>query len=73
MVLVESLQKEFQIPQAQLPSHASEGTHLILDIEGDSIIQVEVDEEKTRSSHEKATSKLEQLRSKRGGSGFKRR
>jgi hypothetical protein len=72
LVLVESLQKEFHVPTSSLPTGSKEGSWLLVDIQGDAVTLLQLDEKKTSDMKRDIQNRMQRLQSKKT-SRFKRR
>lgn len=73
VILIEELEEQFTIRTEDLPENSEEGTWFTLKKEGENYVIVAIDKELTQQQQQKASSLLEQLRSKKRGSKFKRK
>lgn len=71
LILVESLQKEFHVPSTSLPAGSTAGTWLIVDIQDDSVLSIQIDNEKTTTMQESIQERMKRLQSNKK-SRFKR-
>jgi hypothetical protein len=71
LILVESLQKEFHVPTSSLPTGSNEGSWLLVDIQGDKVTSLQLDEQKTSDMKRDTQNRLQRLKSKKT-SRFKR-
>lgn len=71
LILVESLQKEFHVPTSALPTGSNEGSWLHVDIQGDTVISLQLDEKKTNDMKRDIQNRLQRLKSNKS-SRFKR-
>jgi hypothetical protein len=72
LILVESLQKEFHVPTSSLPTGSKEGSWLLVDIQGDAVTLLQLDEKKTSDMKRDIQNRMQRLQSKKT-SRFKRR
>jgi hypothetical protein len=70
--LVEEIKKEFIIPKAELPDGSKVHSYFSLSIENDQITAIKLEEQTTRSEQAKVDEMMLKLRSKSGGSKFKK-
>ncbi|WP_172372041.1 DUF3006 domain-containing protein [Sporosarcina jiandibaonis] len=71
LILVESLQKEFHVPTSSLPAGSSEGSWLLVEIQGNAVISLQLDEKKTSDMKRDIQKQMQRLKSKKT-SRFKR-
>ena len=71
LILVESIQKEFHVPTSSLPAGSTAGTWFLVDIQGDDITSIRIDETKTSDMKNEIDNRLQRLQSKKK-SRFKR-
>lgn len=71
LILIESLQKEFRVPSTSLPTGSVIGTWLTVEIQDDTIISIQLDEQKTSEMQSDIQNRMQRLQSKKK-SRFKR-
>jgi hypothetical protein len=71
LILVESLQKEFHVPISSLPTGSNEGSWLLVDIKGDAVTTIQLNDKKTSDMKRDTQNRLQRLKSKKT-SRFKR-
>jgi len=71
LLLIEKLQKEFHVDITTLPIGSKAGTWFSVEIQGDEIISVQVDEGKTAEMKQEVDHRMQRLKSKKT-SRFKR-
>jgi hypothetical protein len=71
LILVESLQKEFHVPTSALPTGSNEGSWLLVDIKGDAVTTIQLNDKKTSDMKRDTQNRLQRLKSKKT-SRFKR-
>ncbi|MFC0559762.1 DUF3006 domain-containing protein [Halalkalibacter alkalisediminis] len=72
VILLEDEKKERVISVDHLPEGSKEGSWLLIDIQGEAIKHIQLDEKKTEKKQEQIKNKLTQLRARSTGSRFKR-
>ncbi|QUW23121.1 DUF3006 domain-containing protein [Sporosarcina sp. Marseille-Q4063] len=65
LILVESLQKEFHVQTSSLPTGSNEGSWLLVEIQGDAVTSLQLDEKKTQDMKRDTQNRLERLKSKK--------
>ncbi|GAA4061274.1 DUF3006 domain-containing protein [Amphibacillus indicireducens] len=73
VLLAETIGREFLIEKNELPEGAERGDYLALELEGDVVLSIELDQEKTIERKSAVQSKLAKLRERSSGSRFKKR
>ncbi|WP_186673493.1 DUF3006 domain-containing protein [Sporosarcina sp. BP05] len=71
LLLVEELQKEYHVDISALPTGSTAGTWLLIDIHGDELTSIQVDEGKTAEMEQEVVDRMQRLKSKKT-SRFKR-
>lgn len=71
LVLIEELQKEFHVDISSLPSGSTAGTWFSVEIHGDEITSIQIDEGKTAEIKQEVEDRIQRLKSKKT-SRFKR-
>lgn len=72
-ILIEEENKEFTLPQDELPNGSKEGTWFSLKKQNDTFIIHEINEEKTASNWQQSKDLMDKLKSKKRTSKFKRK
>ncbi len=62
VLLVGDEQRQVDVPKARLPRRAREGHHLQVELKGDQVIQVQIDQEATERARKRIDEKLNRLR-----------
>ncbi|MDG5787144.1 DUF3006 domain-containing protein [Evansella sp. AB-P1] len=62
VLLVGEMEEELLLPVTQLPENANEGTWVKIDLDGDVIHSIQVDQDDTITREERIKSKMERLR-----------
>lgn len=71
LLLVEELQKEYHVDISALPTGSTAGTWLLVEIHGDELTSIQVDEGKTAEMEQEVVDRMQRLKSKKT-SRFKR-
>ena len=62
VLLIGEEQQQFDIPRQQLPSKATEGTWLLVELVANQLASVQIDKATTEMTHRRIQKKLAQLR-----------
>jgi len=73
VVLAEDIGREFLIEEKDLPEGAERGDYLVLELDGDEVLSIELDEVKTAERKTAVKSKLARLRERSSGSRFEKK
>ena len=73
VVLAETIGREFLIEKESLPEGVDRGAYLTLELDGDEVVSITFDQEKTQSRQSAVQSKMAKLRERSSGSRFKRK
>ena len=73
VVLAETIGREFLIEKESLPEGVERGSYLTLELDGDVVVSITFDQEKTQTRQSAVRSKMAKLRERSSGSRFKRK
>lgn len=73
VVLAETIGREFFIEKEKLPEGVERGAYLTLVLDGDEVVSIAFDQEKTQARRSAVQSKLAKLRERSSGSRFEKK
>jgi len=71
LILVDALQQQFHVSAALLPADSTAGTWFLVDVQGDEIIELQIDVDKTQAMAQEVEERMQRLKAKKT-SRFKR-
>ncbi|MDQ0352216.1 hypothetical protein J2R98_002050 [Alkalibacillus filiformis] len=73
VILVETTKQTFHLPVSQLPEESQEGIWYDIRVESDQIVELTINEEKTKQQKDGIRNRLNRLRKNSEGSKFKKK